>query len=369
MRRCLHVAFLLIYVTAAFAANPQTITKSLTPFDPTNNDQDKAALKAITDGGTLSSTRDAAILVANTIGRDSTIDIRAQDFYCIIHILDWAIDVTTNPPSLKPGASNWYIYNPSEDWDMDALANNARIFGKKKPYILVIHRKVPANATYTLAYKVVVTPRTPANVKDLTDLASLIPAKDKAGFTAMGADSFISEWAYDQIDNAQPPSTLDIESALSGADKGYNLNSKSYQIDDEGLYRWDVSIGVPVKSYQQLQGFTGPNGLSQQEIDKRNAFAMLNVFLWPVDLKSNNFLAYPHLVAGVSMASKPLHGIFAGGGWGPTLANFYGGVLIVTDKSLDVPRQNDTHFKFGFGINFPIRAIGAKLGIKSQIGD
>jgi hypothetical protein len=381
------IVLLLLFITsiAAFAEDKPALKKDLTIFD--SSDAAKAALAAIQPNGTIISATDARRLVKNTVGLSESIDVK--DFYCVIHIMDWAYDA--DGKSAKPGASNWYIYNSGPDWDTTSLVANKRIFGIKRPYLLVIHRNIsvfalkigdndtiiPDKVDYSLAYQVAVTPRTAANVQNFTDLVSLFPtkatvAKLKQGAALSDKVVHVAGWAYERLDNTQPPSTLSFQAAIAGdpsAVKGLNIDQVPYVVDNEGLYWWDVSVGIPITSYQQIQTLSTPAGLSQAQIDKRNAFALMNVFLWPVDIKSGSYLGHPHIVVGAAMASQPLHAIFAGGGIGPAVTNFYAGFMITTEKSPDVPGQNNRHVKLGLGINFPLRAIGAKLGLKSQIND
>lgn len=379
---------LIASITALAEDKRPALKRELTIFsDYAGADADAKA--AIQPNGTILSTDDALKLVKNTVGRSGDVDIKAKDFYCVIHILDWAYDA--DGKSAKPGASNWYIYNPGADWDSVSLVANKRIFGAKRPYLLVVHRNIavlavkgsdgsqllPDKLDYSLNYQIAITPRAPANVQNAESLVSLFPnqassAKLKQGLVFSQEVIHISGWAYGQLDNTQPPSSLSFQAAITGdapAVKGLNIDPVPYLVDNEGLYWWDVSVGVPIKSYQQLQNLSTPSGLAQAQIDKRNAFALMNIFLWPVDIKSDSYLGHPHIVVGAAMASQPLHAIFAGGGIGPAVTNFYAGFMITTEKSPDVPGQNNRHIKLGLGINFPLRAIGAKLGLKSQIND
>ena len=145
-----------------------------------------------------------------------------------------------------------------------------------------------------------------------------------------------------------------------------NFDSAQVNFDDEGLYHWDVSIGVPVTSYKQEQSLVDSSGqIVQSNVDTKSVLLLANYFLKPVDVKSTNFLFVPHLVAGVRIQSQPLHTALAGFGWGPVITNFYVGALILTSK--DTNGKNVHHYKLGFGINVPLRTLAAKLGLKSQI--
>jgi hypothetical protein len=84
---------------------------------------------------------------------------------------------------------------------------------------------------------------------------------------------------------------------------------------------------------EQLQNISSNTSALTANIDKRNLFALADWYIWPVDVKNASLIKMPYIVTGVSMASKPLHGILAGVGWGPAIVNFYAGFLIVTNHS------------------------------------
>jgi hypothetical protein len=222
---------------------------------------------------------------------------------------------------------------------------------------------VPAIAAtpdiFQFAYTYQAVHRLPANVQNLKDAVGLLG-------NAHALDADISNfWAWGTLD-ANPPSDITITATALLNGNAINMDSTTPKFDDEGLYRWDVSIGIPINSYKQLQTVVTDSGASTvANVDKRNVYLLANLYLKPVDIKKDGFLAIPHLVGGVAAASKPLHAAIAGIGWGPALANFYIGALFLTDN---LPKhQLDHHVKLAFGINVPLRTVADKLGIKSQI--
>jgi hypothetical protein len=132
------------------------------------------------------------------------------------------------------------------------------------------------------------------------------------------------------------------------------------KFDNEGKYHWDVSVGVPVK---KVSDFTKTDtGLDVKTATKDIAFVMLNVYFKPVDVKTPAFNAIPSLLVGFGIEKEPLGRIFVGGGWGPTYANFFGGVAFkkYTEGS-DKYKAEVT-----FGLNVPILGITKRLSEQTK---
>lgn len=322
---------------------------------------------------------------------------------CIIHVVEWyytnsgpasstatgtlgaaAPDTwevtTTQPQKLAVKSSKWYVYDTTKQPDDADFAGSTRIYGTNAPYVITIQLGLvgPANQPpIALDYQYQVKTRMPANVQDLVqaiDIYTQLVTKTNGtkAVSLAGTDVDVSFWTLGQINGAKPPSDLTVIAAVhtNGAAQGnpnpQNIDKKPPIFDDEGFYWWDVSIGVPITSYTQLQSVTSSTGTQvPANLNQRNLLALANVFIPPADLSATNFLAVPHVVAGLSFASKPLHNAFVGLAWGPAIANFYVGPMIVTSNIS--PTRTKTNIKLGFGLNFPVRTIAAKLGVKSQV--
>jgi hypothetical protein len=263
--------------------------------------------------------------------------------------------------------SNWYVFNPQKTWLDADLLSNRRIFGAAKPYLLVIHLGIPKvlQDDYQLAYTYTATHRLAANVQNLQSAVGLFTGISTRAAGGSAPPPPIDQWALGSIE-ANPPSDIVITGAITHGGKTVNLDTATQKFNDEGLYRWDISIGVPILSYKTLQDVVSNNSMATlAAVDKRNSLVLGNYFFKPVDIAANNFLSVPHLVGGVSIASKPLHAAVVGLGIGPSIANLYVGALILTDNLPN--HKTDHHYKLAFGLNVPIRAVADKLGIKSQI--
>jgi hypothetical protein len=308
------------------------------------------------EAGTIRSRDAARRLIESTLKKQNpSVNLDVQSFYCIINVVRW-----TGTGSGKP---RWYVYHAS-NWGDDDFSSKNRIFGVKNPWILIIHLNSPGG--YDLSYQINVKHRLPANIQHLSDLAHFATTTPAAPDECAGCI-----WAAQSID-ANPPSDIDIAPQVAPnnpatiAQYGSRvkaLDDKSTTFDNEGLYHWDVSLGIPIRSYKQLNINSTNGSVTAQNIDRRNLLALFDYYPKAVDLKGSNFAHYPYFVGGVAFASKPLQKALVGIGWGPTLANFYAGCMIVTQRKPGAS-SNEQTFQFAFGLNLPVRAIADKLGIK-----
>jgi hypothetical protein len=340
----------------------------ITDLTPIQKAADVAALKASVnlDNATISGVSGAGQLIRTLFG-DVGQAIPAKGFSCIIHVVKWASRAPGASAAPLIAKSNWFVFNPQDTWTNADFSTNKRLFGVIKPYILMIHIGVPAETApsdqYKLAYTYIATHRLPANVQDLKDAISLyMPAAPKISIAEASPPAY---WALGTIEG-NPPSDITITGAVVNQGTTVTFDSVTPKFDNEGFYRWDISIGVPILSYKTLQDVVSNSGQSTlANVDRRNSLVLANWFFKPVDVKQDTFLATPHLVGGVSLASKPLHTAVAGLGWGPVFANFYVGVLILTSNLPN--HQVDHHYKLAFGLNVPLRTVASKLGLKTQV--
>jgi hypothetical protein len=168
------------------------------------------------------------------------------------------------------------------------------------------------------------------------------------------------------------------------------LFSKTY--DNEGLYHWDVSVGVPVKSVKELQYASTDGSVTAKNVSRLNAYGFFDIYPVATDLKAPPAFAWPHFMVGLPFSGKVFNKPFFGSGGvvnlqqipkiGPGLSkiipvkfNFYGGVvynkefrpssLAVGDPASSGAVTNSLvpHrvWKGQFGIEFSIRDVKDKL--------
>lgn len=128
------------------------------------------------------------------------------------------------------------------------------------------------------------------------------------------------------------------------------------KFDNEGKYWWDVSIGVPVRKVNDFQRTAA--GLDVKTVSKNTAFALVNLFFKPVDLKTPTLNTLPHALVGVGLEKRPLDRFFIGGGWGPVYANFFAGVAF---KRVEAQGKTTYPREVTFGVNVPVLTITKRL--------
>ena len=273
--------------------------------------------------------------------------------------------------------SNWYVYDGHQQRFSGTPGSNLRVYGSKTPYLIVIHinsNRASFNATgaaaVSLKYQYTVTPRKAANLQDLMAALSLFQSLTTPETTAALAPDPVKDfWTWSSLD-VDAPAGVAIGGAISPADptKAVTLDKTPAQIDDEGFYHWDVSIGIPITSYTQIQTIN-PDSSSPPvpaNIDKRNMMVLADWYIKPIDLQAPGVgFATPYLVGGVSFASKPLHNAMAGVGFGFNSVAVYVGTMFVTSNLPDDTKK--TNIKLAFGLNLPIRTVMGKLGINTQL--
>ena len=379
-------------VGATSSATPTPVTfipPTPIPFaarDTSDRVVDRAA--SLVSDGSLKSADAARILVAQlatTIhSTDPNCDSKKSSF--LINVVLFANSSTVQMADATPAgfgvgvvqSSNWYVYEPKhQSFAPASSGQTARIYGATDPYLLVIHLNSDITA-YRMAYEATVNHRTAANLQDLEDAITLYKAlvKPAAAPPAPGGPPPQPKdfWTWGQLP-INTPASVTVTAGIAKPGVG-QLSTKDItalektpgHFDDEGFYHWDVSVGIPITSYTQLQNVVPQSGATPSvpaNIDRRNLLAIADVYIKPMDLKGTKFTYVPYVVGGISFASQPLHAVMAGVGFGPTTAGLYIGTMIVTGN---LPNNiKATHVKIAFGMNFPIRAIISKLGVNTQV--
>lgn len=360
------------FVLATSTSDEETIslTQEVKPDDIHGVTQ---ATLAISDPNTLINT---------TIESDVNAKFKVGD-YCVVHLIRWK---PLKEGKSDPEKESWALLervnkNGNEIWerrfdpkDKDGLTYVNRIFGSKRVIALLIHYNTPP--TWDIKYKVSITQQTPTPIADVLALAgSFAPHAFRVGSentrTIWGARLMLVNYTASQL-------VVKVNTVTSN-DRGTPVEQSkeiTKSFTNEGRYRWDVSVGVPVTTIRELQFSTDSNNrVTTGGKDRQNVYGFLNLFLKPVDLSSESFPTVPHLVFGVPLASKPLHHPFAGIGYGvyksPIKFNLFAGIVFNRER---VPRtlnvgntatssqlESDLHTrwvrKFMFGINFPIKQI------------
>jgi hypothetical protein len=248
------------------------------------------------------------------------------------------------------------------------------------------------SSTYLkVRYEAAVVRRTPANIENLRTILGLLFGAhaenlacinlaaddvlwgagriDKIG---LSSDVSIAGYSVDNIDDVGKPVKEDERSQRQlGSLGSYN---------DEQLYWWDASIGIPVHKIKDLQYSDSNNTVTASQVDKQSAYAMFNVMLHPVDLSDPGNNKWPRILVGFPLASSPWDKLFAGGAVGLPLKpfkdfQFFAGATFLRtkqpatlapgDAADPAQLQNDLRIKttpkFTFGINVPVKSVIDRL--------
>jgi hypothetical protein len=290
-------------------------------------------------------------------------DVDDTDFYCVVHLLNWGADPTTI------ASSRWFIYRgrgtastPGGRWT-SARFNGTRIFGSDTVGVAYVHSNVPAKALTALSasnladlrgttglrssrdkslvqlgthvveqdytgvtYQLDVVKKLPAPIQNLSAALGLL--QGAAAESGIELTERVSLYAGQVFDILHVPSDITVTGKLSfGPDISRtttDLGTQTY--DNEGLYHWDVSLGIPLRSLTQTD-FTASGGqVFAKEVDRTQLLALLNLFIRPIDTKGVSSVLIPSPVIGVALSKKPLQKLFAGASIGLNRAQVFAGM-------------------------------------------
>lgn len=321
---------------------------------------------------TITNTRNARDLlqaaVKGTLSEPPNVD--SPHFAAIIHVVKWKTQSGDGVPQSE--ASRWYVY--AKNSDQDAFAANNRIFGERHVLLMYVYLNLPAGFKLSPRYDVEVSSKLPATLLHLFQLAGQFTAQADTN-NKFGVAAF--DVPYLPSDMSATPS---LESVAASGVATVTKTGDSQVFDNEGYYHTDFSVGIPIRKMSEVKFDNANNTVSQQTVDKRTMFALLDLYPYKKDVKSTAFDLRPYAVVGVGVGSQPLHRILTAVGWGPHFAQFYVGALFNKQQSLSglqagataTPAQQAaaTSMKFGtqfaFGINIPVARAVSTLMSGSQ---
>ena len=372
IRFCFYISLTVVLATTA-AAQTQTIsiTRPLQPISIAKYGSIDGHINEV--AATIDDHKGAedilrALVIQDANGHPVGNSFADKDFYCIIHVLSLA-DPTGAPPIQTVRAQHWYLYHNGK-LSPGSPEDIPRLYGAKMVTLLYLHLNKKTN--YEPLYEVKIVKKTPAYLQHLLGLANLFTSTGSPAAAAAGDTDHA--WASYTFTVDHRPSDMTIEPNYTTA-AGVTKLGDAQKFDNEGKYRLDFSVGVPVRKISQLS-FDSTNGLvTAKEVDKTDIMAFVNIHPIPIDIKRTGYNKIPHFLGGVAIANKPLDKIFVGAGFGPVVANFYVGALFVKQDALTslspgdaaTPGQvsNDVRRRYkaqvGFGLNLPIGAIVEKL--------
>lgn len=325
-------------------------------------------------------------LIARTLGTCNQNNWQ-QDDYVILHLVKWPEGQPAGGDlKYEPKSEKWYLYRRVGDgWERQTVQGGERIYGHKRVGVLLVH--LIARETWDIKYTVEVKDKVPGPIQNILDLAGIIAA-GAAGLRDADIDNK-SYWGGRILMLQKVPVDLVVKSEIAfvtGGETTASQQSKVYSktFDNEGRYHWDVSVGLPVKSFKEIEFDADAGQVRAKEVNRVNAYGFLNLFLNPrgVDTKGEEFYKTPHLVLGVPISGKPLDRPMVGMGIGSYNTalkfNLFAGVVFnrireprtlaagetATPAELESDLQTRRVTKFIFGFNIPVKQFKEALTSK-----
>jgi hypothetical protein len=302
-------------------------------------------------------------------GKSEVPNFPGSDNYLIIHVVRWK-DLAAGSTVPQVDKQNWYVVSGSTTWSDADFATNCRIFGKKQVYLLYVDFNMSSSAHYSMRYDFKTISKLPVFLDNLIQLGQLAGIGTAGGAAAITGDG----WNVSGFNVPYVPSDIQITATvLPQVGTEAQLDSKKF--DNEGKYHLDFSVGVPIKKIKDVSYTSSSNTLVPASVNKANLLALVDVYPWAVDLKSN-WSKYPHFVGGVAMASQPLHTSLFAIGYGPVVAHFYAGAILnvkqlpktggncsATPTSAQAASGLSKQIcpEFSFGLNVAVGAIAQSL--------
>lgn len=287
--------------------------------------------------------------------------------YLIIHVLRWKTP-TAGAVSLEIDKQHWYVVTDDAVMD-DETFTGTRIMGARQLYFLYVHLNRPAAISYTPTYGLTATKKTSALFNHLVSLGQLFGIGAPAGGAGTTARE-IAVWNMRRFKIDYLPSDVTIRGRIDRAAPAPSVTIDARTFDNEGKYRIDFTVGVPIRKFTELQYANANGQLAPVKVDKSAIFALFNYHFKPVDIKNPVISWTPHVVAGVAIQDRPLKKALIGVGIGPLIAQLYAGVLLNTYAVPDpggkcgeaapattTATKNRTCAEFAFGLNMSVGGV------------
>ena len=250
--------------------------------------------------------------------------------------IDWVIfHVVVWDDSGNVSDSQWYLYDrhgsyPNKYFPFKAegpsLSSSTRILGDSNVAIIPIHFNLPSNCS--VVYKVSATTKKAQNVQDLIDLVTaalslLNPEKAAApakldlwsGVVLSNLNALPADWSI-SVDTSTCASKPKARASVTdNSPPDANDQAAANQVyDNEGLHRWDVSIGIPVTSYKNVVYNSDTGTVTPKANEKISPYAFFDLYPYRADIKKHDggFIGFK-FEFGVPIGNQPLNHPFMGG--------------------------------------------------------
>jgi hypothetical protein len=276
------------------------------------------------------------------------------------------IDLSTAGGIQLVEKENWYVYH-NGSWDQSDFTARNHVPGQDHVWLIYIH--LNRNEFYDVRYDADITKLIPAPLRHLRDLAELA-----VSVRAQGIDQPVPPevWGGGCIPLNSLPAQIDMAAHFKKKLGTEMPLGEAAKFDDEGPYRYDFSVGVPVGKISQLDFSSNDTKVGVKKIESQALYALFDYYPVAVDFQRQTFSRWPFLVLGVGLATnKPLDNGLVALGWGTQFASIYAGVAIVrterpaslkpgdtaTSAQLSSDLRSHRQGQFAFGLHLSARSV------------
>ncbi len=126
-----------------------------------------------------------------------------------------------------------------------------------------------------------------------------------------------------EINPVEPVAAQGATKASDSTEKSKDpLGEMGVDVPNEGPHWWDVSVALPVTSYNKLKFDSQNNFVTVKNTNDIKPYGLVDLYIPPANLQAKKALSPPRLSAGLPMASKPLQQPFVGGGFTLAIGSF-----------------------------------------------
>jgi len=166
---------------------------------------------------------------------------------------------------------------------------------------------------------------------------------------------------------------MTVTATVNGKDKQQIQIGKNTFLNEQ-KYRYDFSLALPLKSFNDLSVDSSNLTLTAKKVEKQSLFAVFNLSPFPYDTQKASFQYFPVFLYGMPITGKPLNHHLIAAAVGLNRAQFFVGILVSHNRSVvnTVPAPPNTsnststgtgavadswNAKLSYGINFPVSTV------------
>lgn len=152
------------------------------------------------------------------------------------------------------------------------------------------------------------------------------------------------------------------------------------EIDNEGKYWFDASIGLPVKKIDELEYVRADNRLQTRGVAAESILGLANFIPYKIDIKDPKTAWHPRFLVGLGLRGRVLDRAFFGFSMGFALGPFKNNALLqafqpyagvqrtvtrVTESATGQVNSSSA-WKLAIGINIPVKSAAERLAKKKE---